>query len=305
MCGVPQGGILSPLLFLLFINDIVNVSRIAKLILFADDTNLFFTGSNLKDLVVEVNSELKKIEKWFIVNKLFLNANKTSYMVFGTKGKSINTVINLCGNNLERVDVTKFLGVLIDSKLTWKNHIQYVKVKLSKCMAVLNRVKHIMNLYSMRALYCALFLPYISYCAEVWGTAYNSTINCLVICQKKVIRIISQVGRQRHTSPLFAELKLLKLKDIIEMKICLVMFDGIRGMLPQNLKWLIQTYDTQKRNRRIFKIKYARTNLKKQCSMFVGAKLYNNLPCQITDSNSRSYFKQMFKRHCLQRYSCS
>ena len=157
MCGVPQGGILSPLLFLLFINDIVNASSVAKLILFADDTNLFFTGPKLRELVDEVNQELKKIEKWFLANKLFLNANKTSYMVFGNKAESLDTVINLCGNTLERVNVAKFLGVLIDSKLTWKNHIQYVKSKLSKCMAILNRVRYILNMYSMRSLYCALF----------------------------------------------------------------------------------------------------------------------------------------------------
>ena len=305
MCGVPQGGILSPLLFLLFINDIVNASSVAKLILFADDTNLFFTGPKLRELVDEVNQELKKIEKWFLANKLFLNANKTSYMVFGNKAESLDTVINLCGNTLERVNVAKFLGVLIDSKLTWKNHIQYVKSKLSKCMAILNRVRYILNMYSMRSLYCALFLPYISYCAEVWGTAYSTTINCLVICQKKAIRIIAQVGRNCHTTPLFSELKLLKLKDIIEMKICLMMFDGIRGMLPQNLQCLLQTYDTQRRNRRIFKIQYARTNIKKQCSVFVGAKLYNNLSSHITDSNNRSYFKHMFKQERLQNYGCS
>ena len=111
----------------------------------------------LKELVGVVNQELKKIEKWFLANKLFLNANKTSYMVFGNKAESLDTVINLCGNTLERVNATKFLGVLIDSKLTWKNHIQYVKSKLSKCMAVLYRVRYILNLYSMRALYCALF----------------------------------------------------------------------------------------------------------------------------------------------------
>ena len=89
------------------------------------------------------------------------------------------------------------------------------------------------------------------------------------------------------------------------MKICLMMFDGIRGMLPQNLQCLLQTYDTQRRNRRIFKIQYARTNIKKQCSVFVGAKLYNNLSSHITDSNNRSYFKHMFKQERLQNYGCS
>jgi hypothetical protein len=113
-CGVPQGSILGPLLFILYVNDIVNCSKLLHFILFADDTNLFFSSNTYKDLMLTVNMELKKLSEWFRANRLSLNVAKTNYILFGTRRKCLsdtNFAITINENLIERVTFTKFLGV--------------------------------------------------------------------------------------------------------------------------------------------------------------------------------------------------
>ena len=125
-CGVPQGSILGPLLFLLYINDLSTVSDDIFSILFADDSNLFISGKDINVLCDKMNNALKEIQQWLYCNKLSLNVLKTHYMFFTSLKKQVpDQVIRICNTSIEREYVTKFLGVHIDSKLTWKKHILY------------------------------------------------------------------------------------------------------------------------------------------------------------------------------------
>ena len=126
-CGVPQGSILGPALFILYINDI---SMLMKSIVFADDTNLFYSGDNLSQVCETVSTELGKLHSWFQVNKLSLNIAKTTFMIFGNKQCEDNHVVSINGMNIKRVYVTKFLGVHIDSRLNWCEHINHIKSKI-------------------------------------------------------------------------------------------------------------------------------------------------------------------------------
>ena len=175
---------------------ICNVSKLAKCILFADDTNICCGGNNLKELQGMINGVLAKLAKWFAVNKLTLNLSKTNYMIFRNRPPDIE--INLFINNqqITRVRVKKFLGAYIDESLNWKYQINKVRLKLSK----IAKANGLIDRNEMYILYCSLFLPHLSYCCEIWENTYTTHIHGITILQK---RLVCGVKRLEHTSILF------------------------------------------------------------------------------------------------------
>jgi hypothetical protein len=134
ICGVPQGSILGPLFFLLYINDLPNATGLAECLLFADDTSILLSYTDQEYLTTTLNAELKKLNIWMKTYKLSVNINKTNYVIFSSKQKTtkINLPVLFDDNPLKRVNVVKFLGIYIDENLTWKDHIDHVCTKISK-----------------------------------------------------------------------------------------------------------------------------------------------------------------------------
>ena len=180
-CGVPQGSVLGPVLFLLYINDICNISNLVKFVLFADDTNIFCSSNSLHDLQNLLNRELAKLFVWFSVNKLSLNLGKTNYMLFRNRPPENSLELRMNNVVIPRVACTKFLGILIDENLNWKPHIQSVKSKLCSTSSVMY-----INTEGMLTLYYSLFLPYISYCNEIWGNTIQLMLTVYTFCKKKL-----------------------------------------------------------------------------------------------------------------------
>ena len=307
LCGVPQGSVLGPLLFILYINDICNVSKLLKLILFADDTNLFSSSDDLQKVCSEISTELCNLNVWFNVNKLSLNVAKTNFMVFSGRKQVDNAVITIGNTSIERVSATKFLGVLIDDKLTWKQHISNIKVKLSKCVAILYKCNRLLETSSLRVLYCSLFLPYLNYCCEVWGTTYKCTTYCISILQKKAIRIICKEKSRAHTSSLFQCLKLLKFDDLVNLKCAIFMYKAYNSQLPVNLQSKFELVkNTERYTLRChdkFKVNYVRTTQMSHCISSYGVKLYNSLPESIRSKPNILSFKVSYVKLMLHQYN--
>ena len=303
-CGVPQGSILGPLLFILYVNDMCKVSRLLKAVVFADDTNLLCCGDDLEQLLDTVGIEMKKLQSWFDTNKLTLNLSKTKYIIFGNR--PTNTDKNLTINNIEieRVNEIKFLGVIIDNKLSWKPHIMYIKSKMSKSLAVLYKVKDFINQSSLYTLYCSFILPYIIYCVEVWGNTYKTNTDPIFILQKKAIRIVTNADYREPTNPLFIKLNTLKFNDLVDFKTIQLMFKVKNDQLPNSIQglfeWRENTYYL--RGTLMFKRHFARTNLKLHCITVKGVELWNTSSEELKNCSTLPKFKKMYKNNILSGY---
>ena len=151
-----------------------------------------------------------------------------------------------------------------------------IKSKLAKSNAFIYRASKYLDTFSLKNLYCSLFMPYLSYCSEIWGTTYITYINSLYFIQKKVVRTMSKVGRLNHTNALFVDLKLIKLSDLIDLKIAIIMFKVKQKVLPPNIMnyfKMIKKDSYQTRHTQDFKQVYTRTTHKSMNISIYGVKL--------------------------------
>ena len=238
ICGVPQGSILGPLLFLIYVNDLYLASPELSAVMFADDTNLFLSDKNIDNLFARMNIELSKVSIWFKANKLSLNKSKTKFSIFHppSKKKIIPIklpVLEIDETHIARDTVTKFLGVLIDENLNWKAQISNISAKVSKSIGILYKVTHILNKPLLKQLYSAFVHSYLSYGNIAWGSTHKSKLESLYRQQKHAVRIINFKDRFTHSKPLFVESKILNLFELNIFQVLMFMFKCKLSISPK------------------------------------------------------------------------
>ena len=306
-CGVPQGSILGPLLFLLYINDIVQSSTKVSFILFADDTNILYSHKDLNVLTSTLNTELTKIQSWFQCNKLSLNIDKTNFMYFkNSNSPQVNLDVQINHISLTRKHSTKFLGVTINANMSWNEHLNNISNSISKNIGILYKLKDLVSTKSLFTLYNALILPFLNYCNIVWGNCSKTKIESLFLLQKKAIRICSHSNFLDHTTPLFKDRKTLKLEDIHTFQTAIFMFKYVTNMLPSpfqtffNYNTNIHTYPT--RHSSDFHLNNPRTLLAHKSIRHHGPDVWNSLPPTLKARTALHSFKITAKKYFLSKY---
>jgi len=304
-CGVPQGSTLGPLLFIVYINDIVNVSRILQLILFADDTNIFLSGPKIDELCITLNTELSKLSRWFKLNKLSLNIKKTNFILFKSKKKGVPTVPNIVidGFNIDMVDNSKFLGIVINSSLDWTDHIRLINRKVSKTLGILRYLKNKLPESILRSLYYTLVNPYYDYGNIIWAVKNTVVLQKLFLSQKKAVRIITNSSWCAHTEPLFHKLGILKLEELHKLQVGCFMYKIYNSYMPSYFCNMfcanadLHSYNTRQAND--YHITMHRTSLLKCTIRIAGPLLWNSLNCTLRSSNTIHSFRRLFKKMLL------
>ena len=298
-CGVPQGSILGPLLFIIYINDFHRSSDILSFILFADDSNVFFSNKNPHTLIQTINTELNKLTQWIRANKLSLNLQKTKYMIFSNTIDTLPSDIIFDDTPLECVSEIKFLGVTVDNKLSWKPHVLNICKTISRNIGIINKLKNFLPLSSLLMLYSSLILPILNYGILAWGNTHNSSLDKICTLQKKSLRIICNTAARSHTDPLFFKHKILKVKDIYSFQLGQFMYrynnnslpDIFNSMFPKNQT--IHNYPTRQSNE--FHLPRLRTLLAQNTFLYTGPKFWNSLDADIKNARSLSSFKHKLK----------
>ena len=333
-CGVPQGSVLGPLLFLIYINDLPNVSEKLNFFLFADDTNIYYECDNLHIMEEIINTELKQLNLWLNINRLALNISKTNFVIFRTFNKPISHNITLKINNkaIVQKDYIKYLGIIIDCHLNWKQHILNTSKKISRSIGIMYKLREFMNTKMLKDIYYSLIYSNIVYAIQVWGSAGITELKKILILQKKAVRMMTNNDQYPLTpgplipsNPIFKELGILKISDIFKLQISkFIYLCQSLDNIPSNFHdWFIVNhrvhhYNTISNTNIVMKNYFEIDNITTTNNLHtqgwnlinyggkllkvIGPKLWNGLPIDIRGAKTVNSFKYLLKTFLLNQY---
>ena len=274
-CGVPQGSILGPLLFILYVNDMYKCSNKFIFTLFADDTSLFYAADKTADISNILNIELGNVSDWLVANKLSLNVSKSNYIIFEpiTCKHKFNLQLMIMNENLERVEQAKYLGVFIDKKLNWAVHINYINQKLCKSLGILSKLRHYLNRDCLKQIYFAFFQSHINYALLNWGYTYKTHLENIEISMNKAVRIMTFSAKDSSSLPLYNNLNLFTFDTNLAYNTGKFLWKTRQNFLPENISKLFTLSNVG--TRQDFTLPTWRTMTLKQSFFYLGVNEWN------------------------------
>ena len=301
--GVPQGSILGPLLFLVYINDLNNAILSGALSLFADDANYYQSSRECFELIQTINNNLKQLSKWFVANHLSLNNLKSEAMLFSRKIIYFPMPPIMIDNTpISYNYIFKFLGLWLDFKLNWKQHINHVRSKLA--CGIIYRLRNKINIQISKLIYYCIAFPYINYCSIVWSSAHPTNMQKIFSTQRKLIRLMLRKQRRTQTSHLFSNLKILKACDVFKVNTLLFVFKAVNSIIPSPLEFVERAPNLY--NLRARPPLQVPNHTSQQSERFIhvrGTRLWNEIPESLRRSPSVFSFKRKLKKGILDSYN--
>jgi hypothetical protein len=302
--GIPQGSVLSGLLFLIYINSLCNGLFKGRLIAFADDTALFYEADSLIELQNNMQNDINALRWWFTTN-LMVMSPKTKYIIFNLRKNIVlesllkyhqtncTFELNRCRClDLEQVDEIKYLGLWVDSRLSWKKHVSYLKSKLVNYIRIFYMLRTVCYPDLLRSMYFALINSKIEYGLEIWGGAFSTTIRPIIILQKAFIRIISYKTRLEHTFQLFRNLNILPIRNLYVYKTLKMFFD-------KSVEKRICHFHRVSRNRLNVVVPKPNLTTFRKFYLFLAPRFFNILPNDIKECQVKDVFLRLLRKHLM------
>ena len=305
-CGIPQGSILGPLFFLVYINDLPECLNQATPRLFADDTNLTVAGESIQEIELNMNSDLACINEWLLADKLSLNVTKTEFILIGSAHKLNNLVtqpdLKINHKKIKQVCNATVLGVELDDKLSWNRHIDKVAKKVTSGIGAIRKIRDFVDRDTLISIYNALINPHFDYCSEVWDTLGVGLSNRLQKLQNRAARVIMNFGNDISGPEAIKALGWETLETRRAKSKAKTMYKVLNNLAPSSLAELFE----QKRNITQYDLRGSSTSLQlpqpkteklKKSFSYDGARVWNSLPADVRNSDTLTIFKNGIRAH--------
>ena len=301
--GIPQGSLLGPTLFSLFFNDLCSLPFFSNICLYADDTTLYISGTDLNVISQKLIADLYLLAKWMRTNCLSINASKSEILhIRPFRNSSVLAVNKITIDNqpIPRSSSIRFLGAFLDEELKGSAYFGNLKRKLIGGVAALSRASRHLNEKSLLLVYHAFFSSHLTYGIEVFGLAYKNITDPIYKLQKRALRIVARKSPREHTAPIFKHLDILPYALLIRFSLCILVFKLLTDRIPKIVSLRVSSNHTRGSHARLILLSRCLSNVGQFSIGNRGASFWNDLPVAIRSAEySVNAFKRMVKKHLL------